>query len=548
MLWKQKKKSYQQQIIFNKEDEDIQFKDEELDVPKERLFKSKLKAKRRSKSDWDLYDSQDEESLGLMKNFKTQESQYFDALDTIEEELNDSDEDSLDDLDEAATLMITDDEWEDVEENDEEVVSKKVTREERKRKQYPAVIQRRINALKVLQLQQKAIEAKFYVALYELEGQQCIKPKQPVYEKRYDIINQKNEHGEPGIDGFWLQAMDNCENLKSIVQLHDRPILKHLIDIRITTSPTDRSDSMGFRLEFHFSQNEYFENDILYKDYALRCEPDLADPWSFEGPEVCNCKGCKILWYKGKNASLRPVRKIKEGQIVTKWAKRNSFFNFFTPPKMTREAMLDPSKRTLFDAHFQIGLYLKETFISNATSFYLNFKDKKATKSLAASIADVKKKPNQVTSGRKTPIPKPSGKPFPDSARGSLAIESSAPKIERKPGLVANGQVPHNHSNGQVQEEDSKSAIIEVLPPPAADPIVGRYRLLKTENFDEFMKKLGVGLVKRKLANSVSPMNVIIVNDDGKIFFLYFIFSEVFEFLIICRVIYCKDRINCENN
>ena len=63
-----------------------------------------------------------------------------------------------------------------------------------------------------------------------------------------------------------------------------------------------------------------------------------------------------------------------------------------------------------------------------------------------------------------------------------------------------------------------KSAIVEVLPPPAADPIVGRYRLLKTENFDEFMKKLGVGLVKRKLANSVSPQNVIIVNDDGELY------------------------------
>ena len=55
-----------------------------------------------------------------------------------------------------------------------------------------------------------------------------------------------------------------------------------------------------------------------------------------------------------------------------------------------------------------------------------------------------------------------------------------------------------------------------MLPPPAADPIAGRYRLLKTENFDEFMKRLGVGLIKRKLANSVSPQNVIIINDDGK--------------------------------
>ena len=70
-----------------------------------------------------------------------------------------------------------------------------------------------------------------------------------------------------------------------------------------------------------------------------------------------------------------------------------------------------------------------------------------------------------------------------------------------------------------------KSAIIEVLPPPAADPIVGKYRLLKTENFDEFMKKLGVGLVKRKLANSVSPMNVIIVNDDGR--FLRIIYNYI---------------------
>jgi hypothetical protein len=87
--------------------------------------------------------------------------------------------------------------------------------------------------------------------------------------------------------------------------------------------------------------------------------------------------------------------------------------------------------------------------------------------------------------------------------------------------------------NGEVKpvqeedKEDSKSAIIEVFPPPTADPINGRYKLVKTENFDEFMKKLGVGLIKRKLANSVSPLNVIMVNDDGK----YILKSEIrFDF------------------
>ena len=46
MLWKQKKKSYQQKsIVFNDNEDDIKFKDEELNVPKERLFKSQLKAR-----------------------------------------------------------------------------------------------------------------------------------------------------------------------------------------------------------------------------------------------------------------------------------------------------------------------------------------------------------------------------------------------------------------------------------------------------------------------------------------------------------------------
>ena len=121
------------------------------------------------------------------------------------------------------------------------------------------------------------------------------------------------------------------------------------------------------------SNSKIFTLGIPFQDYALRCEPDLSQPWAFEGPEVCNCKGNKISWYKGKNATLRPVRKVKDGQIVTKWAKRNSFFNFFTPPKLTRDVLMDANKRTLFEAHFQIGLFFKETFIPQAIKFYLNY-------------------------------------------------------------------------------------------------------------------------------------------------------------------------------
>ena len=39
-------------------------------------------------------------------------------------------------------------------------------------------------------------------------------------------------------------------------------------------------------------------------------------------PEVVGCKGCKIDWVKGKNLTLRPVRKADKntGKIVTKFA------------------------------------------------------------------------------------------------------------------------------------------------------------------------------------------------------------------------------------
>ena len=147
----------------------------------------------------------------------------------------------------------------------------------------------------------------------------------------------------------------------------------------------------------------------------------MLNPWNFDGPEVCNCKGSKISWNKGKNATLRPVRKIKDGQIVTKWAKRNSFFNFFTPPKLTRyyfvrienllsferhtellyfrDALMDPENRTLFEAHFQIGLYLKETFIPQAIKFYLNYSKfhKTGYSSTHDSVAKSKTKPAAVT-------------------------------------------------------------------------------------------------------------------------------------------------------
>ena len=39
---------------------------------------------------------------------------------------------------------------------------------------------------------------------------------------------------------------------------------------------------MGFTLYFHFSPNDYFNNEVLTKTYELKCEPQEDDPFAFE--------------------------------------------------------------------------------------------------------------------------------------------------------------------------------------------------------------------------------------------------------------------------
>lgn len=70
----------------------------------------------------------------------------------------------------------------------------------------------------------------------------------------------------------------------------------------------------------------------------MKCAPDADDPFSFEGPEIYKCRGCTINWNKGKNVTLKTLRKKQKHKsrgvirTVTKTVQNDSFFNFFSPP------------------------------------------------------------------------------------------------------------------------------------------------------------------------------------------------------------------------
>lgn len=98
------------------------------------------------------------------------------------------------------------------------------------------------------------------------------------------------------------------------------------------------SFQQGFTLEFHFSPNEFFSNEVLKKIYYLNFDPPSLAPLEYEGPEIVQCRGTPIQWEPGKNVTLKRVRKVqkkkgtKEKRTLMEMVETESFFLFFSPP------------------------------------------------------------------------------------------------------------------------------------------------------------------------------------------------------------------------
>ena len=135
-----------------------------------------------------------------------------------------------------------------------------------------------------------------------------------------------------GVPKFWLTIFKNVDRLSEMIQDHDEPILEHLNDIRLKFI----DEPMGFSLEFHFAENNFFTNSVLTKTYELKCKPDDDDPFRFEGPEIIGSKGCTVDWKKDKNVTVKVFKNKRKSKNaikeVTKSVQKNSFFNFFNPP------------------------------------------------------------------------------------------------------------------------------------------------------------------------------------------------------------------------
>ena len=177
----------------------------------------------------------------------------------------------------------------------------------------------------------------------------------PFYEKRTKIISgeldskiavesatnnelpvtsdkESDDQQDTGIPLFWCRAISHMPVTADLVKEQDLESLAPLKDVRCV----NYENGKGFILEFEFGKNDFFENKVLYKSY------DVPNLLLADEPILKNVIGTDIKWKPHKNLTVTTVCKQQRGKgknvgvnrTVSKVVQRDSFFHFFTPPKM----------------------------------------------------------------------------------------------------------------------------------------------------------------------------------------------------------------------
>lgn len=133
------------------------------------------------------------------------------------------------------------------------------------------------------------------------------KLRKPFFEKRNDIIKR--------IPNFWVTAFVNHPQISDILEEDEEDALHYMTKLEVEEFEDIKS---GYRINFHFGENPYFENEVLTKEFHLGSSGDPAS------------QSTSIKW-KGENDLSK---KNKERNGMNKGRKRfmetKTFFNWFT--------------------------------------------------------------------------------------------------------------------------------------------------------------------------------------------------------------------------
>ncbi|KAF5356440.1 hypothetical protein D9758_009534 [Tetrapyrgos nigripes] len=270
----------------------------------------------------------------------------------------------------------------------------------------PTEVKLSIEALKGVQVKQNELQNKYKRECLELE-KKYLELTKPLYERRHAIITgaaeptpEEIEEGEKqsvkddedytplpkdaasgpaAIPEFWLTALRNHIGISELITDRDTGALKHLTDIRISYLD-DSSSKPGFKIHFHFTPNEYFENDVLEKTYLYQEEVGYSGDFVYD-----RAIGTEIKWKEDKDLTKEfEIKKQRNKntnrtRLVRKAKPTESFFNFFTPPLAPSEEAIEAGEieeeeleeiEEKLEMDYQIGEDLKEKIIPRAVDYF----------------------------------------------------------------------------------------------------------------------------------------------------------------------------------
>lgn len=166
-------------------------------------------------------------------------------------------------------------------------------------------------ALELIDATQNEIDALNEKASEEIlkVEQKYNKLRKPFYEKRSELVKR--------IPNFWITAFINHPQVSGILDEEEEECLHFLNKLEVEEFEDIKS---GYRINFHFDENQYFENKVLTKEFHLGTANDGEGPSS---------QSTTILWKEGKNLLkqllAKPFNNKKKRNLEFK-----TFFHWFT--------------------------------------------------------------------------------------------------------------------------------------------------------------------------------------------------------------------------
>jgi len=250
----------------------------------------------------------------------------------------------------------------------------------------PEDVKRRVIALEVLHQARNTLHAAFSKEVYDLE-KKYQNLYAPLYENRSKVVNASTPDDLAKDDGarthlglpdFWLVALKNS-NLSEEIFEQDEPALKALTDVRLSYVPED--EGVGFKIDFHFKENEFFSNAVLSKTFISQLPSAEGEEVEFDDEELQKIIATPIQWKAGKNLTVKVVtkkqKKGKQTRTVTKNEPCPSFFALFDPLEVPSQDQIDEMDdeeanelNDKMQMQYDFGCFIKDELVPNAVKYY----------------------------------------------------------------------------------------------------------------------------------------------------------------------------------